>query len=212
MSKIEFTEKQLAIITTAERLFSIKGFEGTSVRDIAQEAGINVAMISYYFGSKEKLMEAVFEEKTRKMRLTVETLLQNTEMSSLEKVNILIEEYVSKILGQPQFHKIMLLEQITDKPGGVSDLILGLKKRNQVVIKKLILEGQKRGEFRKNIDVVLMMATMVGVVSQMIIGRRFYREINNLEHLSEEELTTYMRKKLTAYIKNLFKTLIVNEA
>jgi AcrR family transcriptional regulator len=50
MSKIEFTEKQLAIITTAERLFSIKGFEGTSVRDIAQEAGINVAMISYYFG------------------------------------------------------------------------------------------------------------------------------------------------------------------
>lgn len=209
---MEFSEKQLSIIATAERLFSVKGFEGASVRDIAQEAGINVAMISYYFGSKEKLMEAVFEEKTRKMRLKVESLLQDTAMTSIEKVNTLIEEYVNKILEQPQFHKIMMLEQITDKPGGVAELIFGLKKRNHIIIKKLILEGQKRGEFRKNIDVVLMMSTLVGIVSQMIIARRFYRETNNLEHLSEEELTAYIRKKITAYIKNLFKVMMTNEA
>jgi len=37
------------------------GFDGTSVRDIAQKAGVNLAMISYYFGSKEKLLEALIE-------------------------------------------------------------------------------------------------------------------------------------------------------
>ncbi len=51
-------------MNAAEKLFAVNGFDGTSVRDIAQEAGVNVAMISYYFGSKEKLMEAVFEQKT----------------------------------------------------------------------------------------------------------------------------------------------------
>jgi AcrR family transcriptional regulator len=55
---MEFTDKQIQIIDIAERLFAERGFDGTSVRDIADEAGINVAMISYYFGSKEKLMEA----------------------------------------------------------------------------------------------------------------------------------------------------------
>ena len=72
---MEFNEKQLAIIHTAEKLFSVTGFDGTSVRDIANEAGINVAMVSYYFGSKEKLMEAVFEQRTNQMRIKVENML-----------------------------------------------------------------------------------------------------------------------------------------
>ena len=41
----------------AEELFAEKGFSGTSVRDIADAADVNVAMISYYFGSKEKMLE-----------------------------------------------------------------------------------------------------------------------------------------------------------
>ena len=57
---MEYNDKQIAIINTAEKLFALNGFDGTSVRDIAHEAGVNLAMISYYFGSKEKLMEAVF--------------------------------------------------------------------------------------------------------------------------------------------------------
>ncbi|HNO01068.1 MAG TPA: TetR family transcriptional regulator, partial [Chitinophagaceae bacterium] len=40
----------------AEKLFAEKGYNGTSVRDIAEKAGINLAMVSYYFGSKEKLL------------------------------------------------------------------------------------------------------------------------------------------------------------
>jgi len=64
MKNMNYSEKQLQIIGTAERLFSTKGFDGTSVRDIADEAGVNIAMISYYFGSKEKLMEALFERRS----------------------------------------------------------------------------------------------------------------------------------------------------
>lgn len=46
---MEWNEKQLHILNAAEDLFANKGFEGTSVRDIAQKAEVNVAMISYYF-------------------------------------------------------------------------------------------------------------------------------------------------------------------
>ena len=50
----EFNEKQLEILQVAEQLFAEEGFDGTSVRDIAKKANVNIAMISYYFGSKEK--------------------------------------------------------------------------------------------------------------------------------------------------------------
>jgi AcrR family transcriptional regulator len=46
-------KKTAPVTRTAESLFSQKGFDGTSVRDIAEAAGINTAMISYYFGSKK---------------------------------------------------------------------------------------------------------------------------------------------------------------
>jgi AcrR family transcriptional regulator len=209
---MEYNEKQLSIINTAEKLFSVTGFDGTSVRDIANAATVNVAMISYYFGSKEKLMEAVFEQKTYKMRLKVENLIQDDKMSNYQKVSVLIDDYVDKFLSQPQFHKLMLREQLDDKPGGVSGMILELKKKNFATIKKLIQEGQKAGEFRKHVDVALMMATMVGTVSQMIISDRFYKETSNMEKMGGDEYNMYMKKKLSTHLKNLFKSILTNEA
>ena len=209
---MEYSEKQMAIINTAERLFAITGFDGTSVRDIAKEAGVNLAMISYYFGSKEKLMEAVFEQRTNLIRIKVENLLQNTEMTNLEKVNILIDDYVEKFISQQEFHKIMMREQLIEKNTPIAGFIHELKKRNLQSIKKLIQDGQKSGEFRKNIDVVLMMTTMVGTVSQMITSQRFYREIHNLQDMTEVEFRKHLRKKLSTHLKQLFKISLTYEA
>ena len=209
---IDFTEKQIAIIDAAQKLFAEHGFDGTSVRDIAHEAGINVAMISYYFGSKEKLMEAIFEQKTNYTRIKVENLLQNDALSHLEKVNILIDDYVEKFIAQQQFHRIMIREQLIEKDTPISGFILELKKRNLVSIKKLIHDGQKSGSFKKNIDIILMMTTMVGTVSQMITSQWFYREMNNLEDMPEPEFQKLIKKKLSVHLKNLFKVMLTYEA
>lgn len=209
---MEYNEKQLAIIHAAEKLFAQNGFDGTSVRDIANEAAVNGAMISYYFGSKEKLMEAVFEQRTNNMRIKIENLLQDEELSQLEKVNILIDDYVDKFIQQQEFHRIMMREQLIEKDTIIAGFIHELKKRNLASIKKLIQEGQKSGEFKKNIDIVLMMITMVGTVSQMISSQKFYREVHNLQHLTEQEFNKHIRKKLSAHLKNLFKITLTNEA
>ncbi|MBL4608089.1 MAG: TetR/AcrR family transcriptional regulator [Pseudomonadales bacterium] len=49
------------ILDAAQILFAIKGFAGTSLRHITSKAGVNLAAVNYHFGSKEKLMRAVFE-------------------------------------------------------------------------------------------------------------------------------------------------------
>lgn len=64
----KFSEKQIHILTVAEELIAKKGFEGTSVRDISSKANINVAMISYYFGSKEKMMSYLYHYRVQKTR------------------------------------------------------------------------------------------------------------------------------------------------
>lgn len=207
----EFSEKQVAIIEAAEKLFAERGFDGASVRDIAQDADVNVAMISYYFGSKEKLMEAVFEKRTHNIRIKVENLLQDKSIAPLQKVYILIDDYVDKFIHQKEFHKIMMREQMINKHTHIAHLIHELKKRNLESIKTLISEGQKTGAFKKNIDVILMMTTMVGTVSQMITSQHFYKSLNNMEYMDDMEFQKYIRKKLSTHLKNLFKQMITNE-
>lgn len=209
---MEYSEKQITIINAAEKLFALKGFDGASVRDIAQEADINVAMISYYFGSKEKLMEAVFGKRTTNIRLKVENLLQDTELSHIEKMNVLIDDYVDKFINQQEFHKIMMREQMIEKDTPIAGLIFELKKRNLESIKRLIVDGQDNGAFKKNIDIVLMMTTLVGTVCQMITSQYFYRKMNELEDMEEVQFQQHIRLKLSTHLKDLFKQILSNES
>ena len=84
---MNFNDKQVKIMETAEELFAEKGFSGTSVRDISEAADINVAMISYYFGSKEKMLESLFNYRAESTILKLESMFSNTALSPMEKVN-----------------------------------------------------------------------------------------------------------------------------
>src|SRR5690606_22877275 len=141
---MKYTEKQLQIIEVAERLFASQGYNGTSVRDIAKEADVNVAMISYYFGSKENLLIALFEHRSLEMREQIEDTMQNQQLSPLEKVYKLIDTYVNRMLQKQHFHKIMVREQVTAETN-VKQQIMQTKKNNQKLIRELILDGQKKG-------------------------------------------------------------------
>jgi len=208
---MDFNDKQIKIMETAELLFAEKGFSGTSVRDIADAADVNVAMISYYFGSKEKMLESLFNFRSQSTMLKLESMYNNTLLSPMEKVHQMIDYYIDKFLNQQCFHKVMMREQVGNHRHAVSGLIQEYKKRNQTLVKQLIQEGQKSGDFVKNIDVPLLMTTLVGTVSHMVTTQHSYKEINNLQAMPDEQFQKLIKKKLSAHIKFLFKAILTHE-
>ena len=208
---MDFNDKQIKIIETAEALFAETGFSGTSVRDIADKADINVAMISYYFGSKEKLLEALFNYRAANTTQKLESMFQNKELSPIEKVNMMIDYYIDKFNTQQCFHKIMMREQVTNVRTGTSGIIQHYKKKNQELVKQLIQEGQKSGDFNKSIDIPILMATLIGTVSNMVTTQHFYREINNLQSMPDEQFQKLIRKKLSTHLKLIFKAILTHE-
>lgn len=208
---MEYNDKQVQIIHAAEKLFADRGFDGTSVRDIADAAGVNLAMISYYFGSKEKLMEAMFNLRSQASRLQLENMIQNTAMEPMQKVELLIDQYIEKLMGNQCFHRVFVREQMVNKNGFIADQIHQLKKKNLELVKQLIQQGQKKGVFVKNIDIPLLMTTMTGTISQLITTEHYYREMNDLQSLSEEEYQKHIRKKLSQHLKRIFKAVLTHE-
>lgn len=208
---MSFSDKQLQILTISEKLFASRGFDGTSIRDIAEEAGVNIAMISYYFGSKEKLMESIFKERTNQIRLRLESLLKDETLTPFEKIWIVVDEYAEKVIQKQQFNKIMYVEQMLGKNSEILSLIRDLKRQNTELIEKIIKDGQRKKFFRKNVDVVLMINTMSGIIMQSLINKDYYRLYNNLQSLSDDEYNALLKKKVVEHIKLCFKSILSNE-
>jgi AcrR family transcriptional regulator len=206
-----FSEKQLQIIRTAEKLFAQKGYDGTSVRDIAEEAGVNGAMISYYFGSKEGLIKALFEERTADTALQVENLLRDTRLSPWQKVALLIDSYVDRIADKVQFHKIMLYEQMFEKNTVLTKLLNELRTRNLEKIAELLRQGQDAGVFNPDIDVPLLMQTLFGTVTSCYFNREYYRSAAGLQEYDEVAFGVEFKQRIRNHIQKLIKALIQNE-
>ncbi len=84
------------IIGVAQQLFSKKGYEATSIRDIATEADVNVSSINYYFGSKQGLFEFLVEDFTNKKFSLVVAILEPP--STMEEFKLRLSMFVKQFL------------------------------------------------------------------------------------------------------------------
>jgi AcrR family transcriptional regulator len=210
-TSVAYIGKQLQILEVAEKLFSEHGFEGTSVRDIAQEAGVNVAMISYYFGSKEKLLQAVFVRRMSAGRLVLEHILNDKKMHPLEKIDALIEGMVDRMMQHKNFHKIVLQSQLTTDNEEVARIITETKTKNLEIVNKIIAEGQRKKVFVRGIDAALLMMTVSGTIYQATAGSIYFRIAYPGEDLNENGYTDLVKKKLKTHLKRIIKAALTYE-
>ena len=80
----ESTEEKIK--EAARRVFTRKGFAGTRTRDIAEESGFNLALINYYFRSKEKLFDIIVLEHMQTFLVSVREILNDQGTTLEEKI------------------------------------------------------------------------------------------------------------------------------
>jgi AcrR family transcriptional regulator len=203
-----FNDKQLQILQTAERLFAEKGFDGTSVRDIARDANINVAMVSYYFGSKEKMLEALILHRTSDLRMQLDNILK-LELSPLEKIDRLIELYLARVLKNRCIYRIVNFELTTRNREIDVKSFNEVKKKNLELLGKIIAEGQQKGVFRQDVNVALLPPTILGPFFQIEMNRPLYRDLLALE--TDDDFDDFIKTTLTRHIQQTIKAFLTYE-
>ncbi len=97
------------IYDAARRIFILKGMEGARMQEIADEAGMNKALLHYYFRSKENLFKAVFKDiVTRFFKKLGFTLASN--ISVKEKLSVFIDNYIDLISANPYVPQFIIME------------------------------------------------------------------------------------------------------
>ena len=91
---MEVLTTEQKIINAANKIFSLKGFAATKTREIAEEAGINLALLNYYFGSKENLFKIVVKEKFKMLIEVMAPILSDTTIPLRDKVESITNIFV----------------------------------------------------------------------------------------------------------------------
>lgn len=106
------TEK--AILDAARKVFTQKGFAASRMEDIAQVAGINRALLHYYFRCKEKLFDIIFQQRIREFFLGLVGIITRPE-SIDEKIKAIVAHDIDMIRSQPDL-PIFVLQELAQRP------------------------------------------------------------------------------------------------
>lgn len=113
MTEIELnTEK--SILRSARRIFTVKGFDGARMQEIADDAGINKALLHYYYRTKDKLFEAVFKEVLNVVFPRIISILQ-APIPVFEKIEKVSLTYIDMLKENPDI-AIFVFHEISRNP------------------------------------------------------------------------------------------------
>ncbi len=205
---MEWNEKQIKILEIAEKLFAENGFDGTSIRQISKEADINIAMISYYFGSKEKLLEALLLYRTGDFNMELEHLVSKGQ-GFLKTVDDIVELVVKKIHRNRRTYKIIHFEYSNDNRNIDFDSYIEQKKENYKLIQNFVTRGQEAGVFAKNVSTELIIPTVLGTYFHFYYNKRFFQSLQDLN--SPSDLDNYVTEILTPHLQRTIKALLTHE-
>ncbi|SHE66541.1 TetR/AcrR family transcriptional regulator [Chryseobacterium takakiae] len=191
--KKKFTEKQIHILDIAEELIAKKGYEGTSVRDICSKANINVAMISYYFGSKEKMMSYLYQYRVLKTRENFSEFADTIKDGKPEmQMKEIIKYIVAQLFRYNYFHGF-----VTQELRHTENLKDELMDFYQLFVKKLdevIKKGVTSGVFTFTPKPEDILTTIIGSTLFVIRNRNFYELY--VPNKSEETYSKEAEKKV----------------
>lgn len=127
------------ILLAASKVFTDKGFSGARTRDIAEEAGINLALLNYYFRTKEKLFEQVMKVKIVLLFGQIIPIVTNEKTSLDEKIDLASVKYFDILTKNPNL-PIFVLSEIQKKTSDVKSILPFEKVLNNFYLMKQIKE------------------------------------------------------------------------
>jgi AcrR family transcriptional regulator len=188
----------------ARKLFTQKGFAATRTRDIAEEAGINLALLNYYFRNKQKLFDIIMLEN---IQLFLGVLLQKLEgeKRSLEELlKFMAENYIDMLLKNPDLPFFVLSafqsgEAVEDQQGIFFERISTVRDTFIARLGEQIQQGHL-----KSVHPLQFMANLMGMIIFPFIANRLMKD---RFHLSDEAFATLMEERKKLIPQWMMKTL-----
>ncbi|WP_303812128.1 TetR/AcrR family transcriptional regulator [Apibacter mensalis] len=187
----------------AKRVFQKKGFGLTRTRDIAKEAGINLALLNYYYRSKENLFEIVMQESIEEMFSYLEHIMNNKQTTLTEKIDAGVLRYIegmSKNSNLPLF----LFSELQANPQHLFDRV----KIPEGFIQETYMFKQINEQINKeklNFTAIHFFINLVSMSIFPIIGQPFIKYVTKMDEKSFTDFIEQRKTLVPIWLKSMLK-------
>lgn len=199
MKKTKDISTEERIKAAARKVFHQKGFAGTRTRDIAEEAGINHAMLNYYFRSKEKLFEMVMMETMAQFFKGVNLMLNDESTSLDEKIDLIVSNYVDLLLKEPEL-PTFILNEVRPNPQAFVEQNPIKEALTHSVLTRQYAEAVARGEVTEP-NLMQAILNVIGLVIFPFIAKPILTSIVNIPEEQYKALMLQRKTLIPQWIK-----------
>src|SRR3954452_7860730 len=162
----ETTDRRGELLEAAVRVFARKGFHGSRVGDIAEEAGVAHGLLYHYFSSKDEVLETIFREHWSKVLDRVHAA-ETSEGSALARLHAIAHALLESWLVEPDVVRVVIREiaRTAEIEEHVGELVKPIG-----AIRRVIESGQANGELRNDPDPDLSAIVFYGGIDELISG------------------------------------------
>lgn len=199
MKKTKDISTEERIKVAARKVFHQKGFAGTRTRDIAEEAGINHAMLNYYFRSKEKLFGIVMMETMAQFFKGVNLMLNDESTSLDEKIDLIVSNYVDLLLKEPEL-PTFILNEVRPNPQAFVEQNPIKEALTHSVLTRQYAEAVARGEITEP-NLMQAILNVIGLVIFPFIAKPILTSIINIPEEQYKALMLQRKTLIPQWIK-----------
>ena len=192
------TTTEEKIKEAARQVFTQKGFAATRTRDIAEAAGINLALLNYYFRSKEKLFDLVMLENIQKFVMAMKGVFNNEAMTLVEKVTALIDNYISLLVKNPNL-PLFILSEIRANP---EKLAANMGLREMLLQSDFYRQLQAAGH---QVHPIHFIMNIIGLAVFPFIANPLLKVIGDLKQADFDKLMEERRRMIPLWIDAMLK-------
>ena len=185
----------------ARKLFTQKGFSATRTRDIAEEAGINLALLNYYFRSKQKLFDIIMMENFRQFIQAISVNFLSAGTTLEEKLGKVITMYIDFLTQNPDL-PLFILNELRNNPGQLAASI-----EREIGSTRAELFGQLKAAAGRTggIDPFHLMANLVGLTVFPFVGRPILQKVTGVNDKQFNELMQQRKELIPLWIKSMLQ-------
>ncbi len=193
---------ELKIKEAARKVFTQKGYAATRTRDIAEEAGMNLALLNYYYRSKEKLFELVMLESIKEFFLGLTGILNDPDTDLGEKLELLADSYISMLIREPNF-PLFMLSELQAHPDKLIELTGTKDFMNKSVFFQQMAAHLKKNKM--NFSPMHVVMNMIGITVFPFIGKPMIKLMSGMKDKEFLQLMEERRKLIPVWMKAMFK-------
>ena len=192
--KEETTEQR--ILEAARAVFIRKGMAGTRMQEVADEAGINKALLHYYFRDKQRLFEGVFKGGVEKQFGCIWDSLKGRE-HLFEAIEAFVAAYLDRMTENPQL-PLFIANEVNRDPEGLRAFIdRGMESRQ--VFLRLVSEARERGEII-DIDPRELLVNIMALCAHPFIAQPMLKHIHGISDEAFRRMIQKRRKSVPEFI------------